>query len=137
VGVGLAVPEGVGVPVGAVPLVQVTELPSADRTHVICEPVLPVDVGDGVGLADPLPGLGGFGVVVIVVVVRGVGACTTAVPPVVRVVVTVRPPLVITEPPAPEGEVTLTVRCPAAAATAALTVFAIATAPAWASFAPA
>ena len=125
-------------PVGEVPLVQVTELPSADRTHVICEPVLPVDVGDGVGLADPLPGLGGFGVVVIVVVVvRGVGGCTTATPPVVRVVVTVRPPLVTTEPPAPEGEVTLTVRCPAPAATAALTAFAIETAPAWASFAPA
>ena len=112
VGVGLAVPEGVGVPVGAVPLVQVTELPSADRTHVICEPVLPVDVGDGVGLADPLPGLGGFGVVVIVVVVRGVGACTTDTCPWCASSSPCVRRSSSTEPPAPEGEVTLTVRCP-------------------------
>lgn len=50
---------GVGVPVAGVPEVQVTELPSAERTQVIVEPVLAagvVAVPDGT--ADPEPPVG-------------------------------------------------------------------------------
>jgi hypothetical protein len=131
VGVGVPVDVGVGVPVGEWPLVHVTELPSADRTQVICDPVLPVEVGAGVGVADPLPALGGFGVVVVVVRgVRGVPGTLTG----TVVVVTVRPPLV-TALPTREGEVTLVVREPAARLL--LTALAIAMAPDCASFAPA
>jgi hypothetical protein len=54
VGVGVGVP--VGVAVGVVPDVQVTELPSGDRTQVICDPVLDAGVvGLGVGTEDPVP----------------------------------------------------------------------------------
>jgi hypothetical protein len=134
VGVAVVVVVGVGVPVGDVPLVQVTELPSADRTQCICEPVLPVEVGEGVGVADPLPDLGGFGVVVTVV--SGVPGCPAPLPGTV-VVVTVRAPVVVTAPPSRDGEPTLTVRVRAPAAAALLTAFAIATAPDCASFAPA
>jgi hypothetical protein len=133
VGLGVVVP-GVGVPVGDVPLVQVTELPSAERTQVIWDPVLPVEVGEGVGVADPLPALGGFGVVVTVVTV--VPGCPGTLPGTV-VVVMVRAPFVVTPAPSLEGELTLTVREPELAATVLLTALAMATAPAWASLAPA
>jgi hypothetical protein len=142
VGVGVAVVVGVGVPVGRVPLVQVTELPSAERTHTICEPVLAGVVVDGVGVADPVPDLGGLGLVTIVVtvVVLGVGVTgTTVAPRGTVVVVTVRLPA--------EFPVRADVAVPAEgrpsdsgvapAARAALTAFAMATAPLCASFAPA
>ena len=63
VGVGelVAVVVGEAVDDAGVPDVQVTELPSAERTQVICDPVLPEGDGAVPGTFEPAPGTPGEG----------------------------------------------------------------------------
>ena len=56
VALGVALTVGVAVDLAGVPEVQVTEFPSAERTQVMCDPVLPDGVCAGDGTLDPDPG---------------------------------------------------------------------------------
>ena len=103
VALGEDVAVAVGVALAGVPDVQVTELPSAERTQVIFDPELPDGVGAGEGTFDPDPGTttDGRAVGAAVAWIVGIGGTLRRLPvpgPVVRLTV----PLVVLDAPPPE-----------------------------------